>query len=136
MVYIKIRNGRSQRGLRHLCIATANLEPHTAHQWRQIIAEHHRKMSMGIVPWVNEGRALIVWVATPLLFLETVQFRDKSLFAHDFGRRIISSNFFPLMARRTLVFCWRYDGLFDWKRLVVRFWERRHSEGKGMEKAF
>ena len=60
MAYIKIKNGGSQRGQRHLHIMATNGEPHTAGWWRQIIIGHHRKMNVGIVPRIDEGKALVV----------------------------------------------------------------------------
>ena len=136
MAYIKIENGRSKRGPRHLRIAMVNGELYTACRRREIIIRHHGKMNVDIIPRIDEERALAIWVTAFFLLFETVRFGDGSLFTHGFGKRIIVGNFFSLMARRTLIFHRCHDGLFDWKRLVERFWERRHGEEKGMEKAF
>ena len=85
LAYIKIRDQGSQRGLRHLRVTIANGKPYVAWRWRQVITRHHQEMDVGVVPQINEGSALAVWVATPFLFLKKFRFEERSIFAHDYG---------------------------------------------------
>ena len=136
LAYINIGDRGSQRSSRHLCVTTANGEPHATCQRRQVIIGHHQEMHISVVPRIDEGSALIVWVVTPFLLLGVFRFREGSIFAYDFGGRIINGNLLPLTLGRTFAFHWCYDRIFDWHRLVRMFWGRRHSEGKGNEKKF
>ena len=61
-------------------------------------------MNVSIVPWINEGMAVIIWVTTPFPLLETIRFGERSFFAQSFGKRIIGNDFFPLMAEEPLSF--------------------------------
>jgi len=72
LAYIKIGNGGSQRGSRNLRITTANGEPHTAQWQRQTVTRHHGEVNVSAVPWIDEGRAFTVWVATPFLLFGVV----------------------------------------------------------------
>ena len=102
-------------------ITTANREPYTVRWQRQIITRHHEKVNVGVIPWINKGRAISVWFTNPFLLLEMVQFREGSLFAHGLGRRIIGGNFLPLTMGRIFIFCQRLDELFERGGFMVRF---------------
>ena len=91
-------------------------------------------MGVSVVPWVDEGSTLTIWVMTPFFLLEAFLFRGGSILARSFGGRIVRGNLFSFMAGRSLAFCWCHKGLFDWNRLVRMFWGRRQGEGKGNEK--
>ena len=78
-------------------------------------------MHISVVPRIDEGSALIVWVVTPFLLLGVFRFREGSIFAYDFGGRIINGNLLPLTLGRTFAFHWCYDRIFDWHRLVRMF---------------
>ena len=121
MAYIKIGNGGSQKGLRNLRNTAANRKPHMAWRRRQIVTRHHKEVNVSIIPWIDEGMALTIWVVTPFLLLKVVRFGEGSFFAYSFGKRIIGGNFLPLTARRTFIFRMRHNGLFEWGRWVVRF---------------
>ena len=124
------------KGPRNVRIIAANRKPHTAQRWRRIVTRHHGEVNVSIIPWIDEGMTLTIWVATPFLLLEAIQFGERSLFTHNFGKRIIGGDFFPLMMGRTFIFRRRHDRLFEWGRWVVRFWGRWHDEEKGIKKAF
>ena len=62
--------------------------------------------------------------------------QNGSIFAHDFGSRIVRGNFLPLTARRTLVFDRRYKEIFGRNRWVRMFEEEDTVKKKGNEKTF
>ena len=93
-------------------------------------------MGVSIIPQVNKGSALTIGVVTPFFVLGALQFGKRSVFAHDFGGRIISGNFLPLMVGRTLAFHWRHDEIFGRKRWARVFEEEDTVKKNGNEKTF
>ena len=91
-------------------------------------------MGVSIIPQVNKGSALTIGVATPFLVLGALQFGKRSVFAHDFGGRIIGGNFLPLMVGRTLAFHRRHNDIFGRNKWVRVFEEENTMKKKRNEK--
>ena len=111
LAYIKIKNGGSQKGQRHLHIMAVNGEPHTVRRWRQIIIGHHRKVNVGIVPQIDEGKALVVWVANPFLLLETIRFGEGNLLPIVLAGGSSAATSFPLQQEEPSSFACDMTGI-------------------------
>ena len=86
------------------------------------------KMGMGIIPQVYKRSALTIRIAPCFFLVKMLQFEKKDLFAYIPRGRIIGSDFFPFIVRRTLTFHRRHDERIDRSKWVRMF------EGESMEK--
>ena len=107
----KIRNRKSQRSPRYLCVVMAKGKPYTAWQWRQVLAGHFLEMGMGVLPKVDERSALAIWVAVLFLFIGMLQFGVRSLFAYVSCGRSSEAISFPLQQEES----WPFAGIvMEW----------------------
>lgn len=90
-----IEDRGSQRSPRNFRIKPLKGNPHTDHMRRQIVTRYHSEVKISVIPWVNEMRTLITWVATPFLLHRTFRFRMGSFFTPlGLNEWVINDNFF------------------------------------------